>query len=161
MKLNQATDYAFRMVLHMAVIPAGKQMPGGELSTSELIPERFLLKIMRSLIKAGIMKSYRGVEGGFALNKDPKEITLLDVIRAIEGDTYLQKCLYDPESCNKSCQGMCAVNEAFGVIQETLTQQLEGVNFADLAARERTILEHAKETSQIQACDCSGCSSCK
>ena len=95
MKLNQATDYAFRMVLHMAMLPSGTKITGAVLAEQELIPERFLLKIMRSLIAAGIMKSFRGVDGGFALNRDPQEISLLDVIRAVEGDAYLQRCLYD------------------------------------------------------------------
>ena len=60
MKLNQATDYAFRMVLHMALLPSGSKITGAVLAEQELIPERFLLKIMRSLIAAGIMKSFRG-----------------------------------------------------------------------------------------------------
>ena len=77
MKLNQATDYAFRMVLHMALLPSGTKLTGSVLAEQELIPERFLLKIMRSLIAAGIMKSFRGVDGGFALNRDPQEISLL------------------------------------------------------------------------------------
>ena len=91
MKLNQATDYAFRMVLHMALLPSGSKITGAVLAEQELIPERFLLKIMRSLIAAGIMKSFRGVDGGFALNRSPQEISLLDVIRAVEGDAYLQR----------------------------------------------------------------------
>ena len=81
MKLNQATDYAFRMVLHMALLPSGSKITGAVLAEQELIPERFLLKIMRSLIAAGIMKSFRGVDGGFALNRSPQEISLLDVIK--------------------------------------------------------------------------------
>ena len=88
MKLNQATDYAFRMILHMAMLPSGQKVTGGVLAEQEMIPERFLLKIMRSLIAAGIMKSFRGVDGGFALNREPKDISMLDVIRAVEGDTY-------------------------------------------------------------------------
>ncbi len=92
MKLNQATDYAFRMVLHMSLLSPGERVTGAVLAERELIPERFLLKIMRSLIAAGIMRSFRGVDGGFALNREPKNISLLDVIRAVEGDAYLQQC---------------------------------------------------------------------
>ena len=109
MKLNQATDYAFRMILHMAMLPSGQKVTGGVLAEQEMIPERFLLKIMRSLIAAGIMKSFRGVDGGFALNREPKDISMLDVIRAVEGDTYLQRCLYDVGSLLKSMYGpMCS-----------------------------------------------------
>ena len=64
MRLNQATDYAFRMVLYLASLPEGTKITGAALAEKQNIPERFLLKIMRSLTKAGIMKSYRGVEGG-------------------------------------------------------------------------------------------------
>ena len=83
MKLNQATDYAFRMVLHMALLPSGTKLTGSVLAEQELIPERFLLKIMRSLIAAGIMKSFRGVDGGFASIETLKRFRLLDVIRAV------------------------------------------------------------------------------
>ena len=93
MRLNQATDYAFRMVLYLASLPAGTKMTGAALAEKQNIPERFLLKIMRSLTAAHIMKSYRGVEGGFALQREPKDITLFDVIEAVEGQTELQRCL--------------------------------------------------------------------
>ena len=150
MKLNQATDYAFRMVLHMALFPSGTKITGSVLAEQELIPERFLLKIMRSLIAAGIMKSFRGVDGGFALNRDPQEISLLDVIRAVEGDAYLQRCLYDAGSCSKSCMGHCAINEAMGTIQDQLINQLEQVNFKTLAQREQLIEAEALPYSQAQ-----------
>lgn len=77
MRLNQATDYAFRMVLHMAVLPEGSKITGGVLAREQVIPERFLLKIMRSLIAAGIMKSYRGVDGAFHLTKSLKTLHCL------------------------------------------------------------------------------------
>ena len=141
MKLNQATDYAFRMVLHMALLPSGTKLTGSVLAEQELIPERFLLKIMQS---------FRGVDGGFALNRDPQEISLLDVIRAVEGDAYLQRCLYDVGSCSKSCMGHCAINEAMGTIQDQLINQLELVNFKTLAQREQLIESEALPYSQAQ-----------
>ena len=64
---------------------------------------------------------------------------MLDVIRAVEGDAYLQRCLYDVSSCSKSCMGHCAINEAMGTIQHQLIGQLKGVNFKILAQREQSI----------------------
>lgn len=148
MRLNQATDYAFRMVLHMAVLPEGSKITGGVLAREQVIPERFLLKIMRSLIAAGIMKSYRGVDGGFSLNKKPEDITLFDVIVAIEGDTYLKRYLYDQNSCSKACCGHCSVYEVMAQIQHNLTKDLKAVTFDKLAARE---VEIAGEAS---VCNC-------
>lgn len=148
MRLNQATDYAFRMVLHMAVLPEGSKITGGVLAREQVIPERFLLKIMRSLIAAGIMKSYRGVDGGFSLNKKPEDITLFDVIVAIEGDTYLKRCLYDQNSCSKACCGHCSVYEVMAQIQHNLTKDLKAVTFDKLAAREAEI------AGEASVCNC-------
>lgn len=149
MKLNQATDYAFRMVLHMSLLPYGTKITGGELAKAQNIPDRFLLKITRNLIAGKIMQSFRGVDGGFALAKKPKDITLLSVIEAVEGKTYLQRCLYDSESCSRGCHGRCSVQEAFGSIQYNLVKELDAVDFETLAKREREI--HVRNTSPSKA----------
>lgn len=151
MKFNQATDYAFRMILHMSILPKGTKLTGNELAIAESIPERFLLKIMRSLVRADIMKSYRGVDGGFALSKDPQDITLLDVVEAVEGDAYLQRCLYDISSCSRICYGQCAVHEVMLGIQERLMADLKSVNFKSLAERERLIRYSKAEMSSYEA----------
>lgn len=139
MRLNQATDYAFRMVLCLASSPQGTKITGAAMAEKQNIPERFLLKIMRSLTKAGIMKSYRGVEGGFALNRAPKDITLYDVIDAVEGQTELQRCLHDSDSCSRGCNGMCSIYEAFADIQQDLSSRLKAINFEMLAHQEENI----------------------
>ena len=144
MKLNQATDYAFRMVLHMSLLPNGTRITGGELAKAQKIPDRFLLKIMRNLISGNIMQSFRGVDGGFALARKPKDITLLDVIEAVEGATYLQRCLYD---------GNCSVQEQFCHIQGHLVQELKAVDFETLAKREREIHLQRVCPSKAQARD--------
>lgn len=139
MKLNQATDYAFRMVLYMSLLPYGTKITGAELAKTLNIPDRFLLKIMRNLTKSKIMRSYRGVDGGFSLDKKPKSITLLDVVESVEGPTYMQKCLYDAESCNRGCSGICSVRESFKEIQKSVVEQMSAVNFEVLAAKEKEL----------------------
>lgn len=139
MRLNQATDYAFRMVLYLSSLPDGTKITGSALAEKQNIPERFLLKIMRSLTAAGIMKSYRGVDGGFALNRSPKDITLFDIIEAVEGQTELQRCLQDIGSCSRGCSGMCSIYAAFADIQRDLAAKLKSIDFADLAQQERRL----------------------
>ncbi len=139
LKFNQATDYAFRIILYMSTLPFGTRKVGAELAKTSKIPERFLLKIMRYLVNAKLLHSYRGVDGGFTLAKKPKDISLYDVVTAVEGDTYLQHCLYDAESCSRGCHGQCAVQEAIGKIQASLIEELKKVDFETLAKRERSI----------------------
>lgn len=71
MRLNQATDYAFRAVLYLAQLPPGEVVEAQVIARHEGIPMRFLLKILRLLTKAGIIYSYRGVGGGYALARPP------------------------------------------------------------------------------------------
>lgn len=141
MRLNQATDYAFRMVLYLASKPEGTKITGAALAEKQNIPERFLLKIMRSLTAANIMKSYRGVDGGFALQRAPREITLFDVIEAVEGQTELQRCLNDSGACSRGCGGMCSIYAAFEGIQRDLAERLKEINFEALALQEKAMAE--------------------
>lgn len=138
MQLNQATDYAFRLILHLAMLSEGEIANGNAISEQENIPSRFLLKIVRYLTKAGIVKSYRGIDGGFALAQSPNDITLLDVIKAMEGPVAIHRCLEDREACSKQCTEECPVHEALGSIQARMVEGLAQVNFGYLADKYRS-----------------------
>ncbi len=145
MKLNQATDYAFRMVLYMSILPFGTKITGAELAKTLNIPDRFLLKIMRNLTKSKIFQSYRGVDGGFSLFRRPKDISLLNVIEAVEGPAYLQACLYDAESCTRGCHGICSVREEIAIIQKNMLTEMDSVHFDVLAEKEKTLRQVRSE----------------
>lgn len=132
MNINQATDYGFRAVLFLAQQPQGVVVEAQTIANSQVVPMRFLLKIMPSLIKAGIVRSQRGVGGGYALARHPKEITLLDVLEAIEGPIYLNRCLLDEVLCSKQGPPSCQVHQALGEIQQRLSSDFASYSFADL-----------------------------
>lgn len=135
MRLNQATDYAFRAVLHLAQLPPGEVVEAQVIADRECIPMRFLLKILRLLTKAGIVESYRGVGGGYALARSPHEITLLDVLIAVEGSIRINRCLVDPEFCSKQGPPHCSVHCALASIQESIIQKFSSYNFGQLAGK--------------------------
>ncbi|XEQ91370.1 HTH-type transcriptional repressor NsrR [Sporomusa carbonis] len=135
MQLNQATDYAFRVVLYLAGLPSGTVESGVRIAECQNIPLRFFQKITRSLSAAGLIKSYRGVEGGFALAKPAGEITLYDVITAMEGPLGIHRCLADRKACNRHCGDDCPVHQALAGIQDRLAADLLRVTFAALAAK--------------------------
>ena len=138
MQLNQATDYAFRVIMHLASLPTGEIVKSQTIAEEQKIPVGFLQKIMRALTQGGIVKSYRGIDGGFALGKSPVEISLLDVITIMEGPVDLQRCLKETSACNKGCAPQCPVHTALAVIQNDFTQALGNVNFASLMAIDKT-----------------------
>lgn len=133
MNINQATDYAFRAILHLAGQPAGMLVEAQQIAQAQVIPMRFLLKIMPSLIKGGIVGSQRGVGGGYYLAKVPAEITFLDVIEAIEGPVYINRCLKDYRLCSKNGAPKCQIHQSLSAIREKLVEELKSHNFGQFA----------------------------
>lgn len=135
MQLNQATDYAFRVVLYLSGLPFGEVVRGLTIAQSQNIPPRFLQKIMRLLAAAGLIKSYRGVVGGFSLAKRAEEITLYDVIVAMEGPLGIHRCLAERNVCNRHCSEECPVHQELAAVQDSLAASLASVTFAALAVK--------------------------
>jgi Rrf2 family protein len=137
MQLTQATDYGFRTVQHLASLEPGKVATAQSIAEKEEIPLRFLLKLMRSLIKAGIVKSHRGVEGGYGLARSAADISLLDVVEAIEGPVRISRCLVSAEYCNRNYTKFCPVHHVLGDLQVVVVNKLSKVSFADLISGKR------------------------
>lgn len=142
MRLNQATDYAFRIIMELSLMEENQRMTGSELASKQQIPIRFLLKIMRSLLQAGLVRSYRGIAGGFALNRSASEITLYDVITTMEPENFFHRCITEPHLCTKNANGECAVRHSLLGIAENLRDQLQSVTFAEIAEKERALLKN-------------------
>ena len=90
------------------------------------MPERFLLQILRNLVTHGILRSSRGVDGGYTLIKDPQEISLLDIIEAIEGPMGEAAELgegFSEETGNR-------LQEALAEVTDTSRRQLEAIKFS-------------------------------
>lgn len=93
MQFSVGVEYALHCLLYMVEIPSGKSVGIKDLSTYQGISETYLSKVYTKLRKAGIVKSIPGVNGGYALGRDPENITFWDVIEAIEGNSSIYQCL--------------------------------------------------------------------
>ena len=85
MQLSQSVTYALQALLQLAESGDGVLITRGKLAATGQMPERFLLEILHDLVKRGILRSTRGGGGGFALARHPEEISLLDVVEAVDG----------------------------------------------------------------------------
>ena len=85
MKLSRTVAYALQATLQLARAEPGVPVPSSRLAAKGKMPERFLLQILRNLVAHGILESTRGVDGGYALERPPEEISLLQVIEAVDG----------------------------------------------------------------------------
>ena len=85
MRVSAKTDYAIRAALELAAAEDARPIKGERIATAQSIPLRFLENILMQLRHAGLVESRRGAEGGYRLAKPAADITLADVIRAIDG----------------------------------------------------------------------------
>lgn len=85
MKLSRTVAYAVQAAVQLAQSESSMPVPCSQLASDGRMPERFLLQILRNLVTHGILRSTRGVEGGYTLTRSPDQISLLEVIEAIEG----------------------------------------------------------------------------
>ncbi len=85
MKLSRTVSYALQATLQLARSRSQNPVPCRQLAADGKMPERFLLQILRDLVAHGILESTRGVDGGYVLERAPDDVSLLDVIEAVEG----------------------------------------------------------------------------
>lgn len=134
MQITRQTDYAVRCVLYLSK-EYDRMASVSEISKHMHIPKSFLAKILQGLVKAGIVESSRGIKGGFQLAKGPKEISLLDVIEAIEGPVAMNRCAIDKRLCNLS--NTCSVHPVWIEIRKEVEKRLRHYSFEKLKALKR------------------------
>lgn len=131
MQVTREGDYAIRSILYLARQPFKKVSFVTEISEEYKIPRSFLAKILQKLVKAKIVRSYRGVKGGFSLAKQARDVTALDVLEAIEGKLALNICINDKKKCNFSKH--CPTHFLWLKVQANVADTLKKENFEDLA----------------------------
>ena len=130
MQVTREGDYGIRSILYLARQPFKKVSFINEISEEYKIPRSFLAKILQKLVKAKIVRSYRGVKGGFSLAKQSRDISVLDVLEAIEGKLAMNRCLADKKNCDFSKH--CPTTIVWANVQAKVTETLKKTNFEEL-----------------------------
>ncbi|MCF8064724.1 MAG: Rrf2 family transcriptional regulator [Desulfarculaceae bacterium] len=102
LKISEAASLALHTMGLLASRP-GEQVPTRELAARLKVSEAHLAKVMQRLGRAGLVRSQRGPKGGFALERNPEDITLLEVYEATEGPLRERRCLLGKPMCNGNC----------------------------------------------------------
>lgn len=131
MKLTRGTDYGIQGLLYLAQKPPRVVSIISDISAAQDVPESYLAKVFQELCRAGLVISYRGAKGGFTLARDPSEITVRQVIEAIEGPIALNRCLDPREGCDRIDN--CALYPVLREAQERLIEVLESKTLKDLS----------------------------
>jgi len=135
LRLTNAADYAIRSMLYIASLPEGRVVLRSEVAETQNIPSSFMAKILRGLVRAGLLRSSRGVHGGFALAHPAADISLLDVVEAIEGPVALTQCIPDPEACEHAAN--CPANAVWLRVQEQIAAVLKDATLEVLVSAPR------------------------
>ena len=127
MRITQESDYAIRICIVLNLI--GGKTGATEIAEKACITQQFALKILRKLTAEGIVKSYKGVYGGYELARDAQNLTVLEIIEAIDGKLYINKCLSCDAECSRNQKKSdCKMHIAFGAINKKLADNLSRVN---------------------------------
>ena len=132
MQITRQADYAVRAVLYLAR-KGEDRIATSMIAEEQHIPPSFLAKIISQLSIAGLLHTSRGARGGVTLARDPQEITLLEVVEAIDGPIQLNECVENASACSFTSD--CPMRPIWCEAQEELVGRLKNTNFAEMLAK--------------------------
>lgn len=131
MAISRQTDYAVRVVLHLSNRREDGLASIAEIAAARLLPVPFVRRVVSRLAEAGILRTVRGVSGGVALGRPASEISLFDVVSAVEESLCPSPCVDAPEGCPFGRR--CPVRDVWTDVGRVLDDHLRSVRFSELA----------------------------
>ena len=134
MKVSTRGDYACRALLSLAIHANGTPTSVRDIADRTALPQPYLEQILLALKGAGLVRSKRGVGGGYVLARDPEEITLAQIVSAVDGPIVVGD--FGEPHQNGACdhEGQCVLLAEWAIVGEHMRRLLEGRTLADVAA---------------------------
>jgi Rrf2 family iron-sulfur cluster assembly transcriptional regulator len=137
-RLTRGVDYGARGAIYLAKQPPETVVLVGDIARYEGLPESYLAKLFQDLSRAGVVRSHRGARGGFSLSRPAAEITLKQIVEAIEGPLALCPCLSPVDNCER--RATCGMYPFLCSVQQQMTSMLDGTSLQAIADQEATLL---------------------
>lgn len=138
MQITRQADYAVRAIMYLAQLGPGEKAATSQIAEDQEIPLSFLAKIIAQLSVAGLLQTMRGARGGVALARKPEEITLLEVVEAIDGPIQLNECVNGNYNCPMSD---CLMREVWHDAQLDLVERLRKTHFGNRVAKKSALAQ--------------------
>ena len=129
MQITRQADYAVRAVCYLADLEPGEKATTKKVAKAQSIPPSFLAKIIAQLTVVGLLETTRGVHGGVSLARAPAEISLLDVVEAIDGPVMVNVCVHDHYQCTIE---NCTIRPIWQEAQADLVTRLKNTKFSQI-----------------------------
>lgn len=141
MKISKKGEYALKAMIYLSLNYGKKPVQIQEISENENIPKKFLEQILLSLKKAGLLQSKQGMGGGYFLSKSPREISLAQVIRVIDGPLAPLRCVskWAPVKC--PIEKKCKLQKVMLEVRDAIAKILENITFEDMCERTMEVKE--------------------
>ena len=130
LKLTKKADYGLMAMKHLAERADGGACSAKDVAEAYGIPSEALAKILQRLVKAGLLSSQHGTNGGYTLARDPASITAFEVIRAIDGPLFITSCVTVRGECDQS--GRCTIREPLRRVNQSIEEVLRGISISEM-----------------------------
>jgi Rrf2 family protein len=141
MQITRQADYALRAMLYLAHLEPTQRAATSQIAQDQSIPPSFLAKIISQLSIAGLIHTSRGARGGVSLARAADEISVLEVVEAIDGPIALNECTEHPNSCPFGEE--CPLRPLWCDTQSELVKRLRNTTFAEFVAKPENQLQVA------------------
>jgi Rrf2 family protein len=130
MQITHQADYAIRTMFYLSRLSPNQKVATSQIAEDYKIPPSFLTKIISQLSIAGLIHTARGARGGVTLARTPEDISVLDVLQAIDGPVALNECVHDPSICPLTPG--CVMHPFWVDASDELNMRLRQTTFAKL-----------------------------
>ncbi len=134
LKLTKKADYGLMAMKHLAEHGHGAACSAKDVAESYGIPQEALAKILQRLVKAGLLISQHGTNGGYTLARSAETISAFEVIRAIDGPLFITSCITVRGECGQS--GRCTIREPLRRVNDSIEQVLRSISISEMREEE-------------------------
>ncbi len=131
--ITRKGDYAIRGMVYLAGRPRDEVTLLKDISSAVDVPSALLAKIFQHLNKTGLVRSYRGAGGGFQLGRPAKDISLLEIVEAVDGPISMNRCIVEQGSCGR--ESFCSVHPVWRKMQHRFKAELSSISLRKLASK--------------------------
>src|SRR5580704_4960549 len=130
LKLTKKADYGLMAMKHLAERAPHSACSAKDVADAYGIPQEALAKILQRLVKAGLLHSQHGMNGGYTLARDAETISAFEVIRAIDGPLFITSCITVRGECDQTER--CTIKEPLRRVNESIEQVLRRISISEM-----------------------------